>query len=296
MKKIIFLLIRRSGLPFLFRELVQKNKITIVLFHDIDKKSAETAFSYLSQKYNIIGLDTFLQACEEKNKEKIPAKAMIITFDDGHKGNIELLPIIKKYNLPVTIFLCAGIVDTNRHFWFQLENHPLSLPELKRRTNQERLKILSETGFTQEKEYDIPQALTKREIEELRGDVNLQSHTTFHPCLPTCNDQEAREEIAGSKEILEKNFNLNINSFSYPNGDYSDRDIQLLKKAGYQCGVTVDYGFNDMDSDLFRLKRIDVNDTGDRNELIVKSSGVWGVFEALRKGKRRSGYTKNYIE
>lgn len=296
MKKVIFLLIRWSGLPFLFRELVQKNKVTIVLFHDIDKKFAEAGFSYLSKKYNLIGLETFLQACEEKNKDKIPAKAMIITFDDGHKRNIELLPIIKQYNIPITIFLCAGIVDTNRHFWFKVEERPLSLPELKRKTNRERLKILSKTGFLQEREYDMPQALDKGQIEALKGGVNLQSHTTFHPCLPTCNNREASEEIAGSKEMLKEKFNLDVNSFSYPNGDYSDRDIQLLKQAGYQCGVTVDYGFNSINSDLFKLKRIDVNDAGDLNELIVKSSGVWGFLEAFYKGKRRSGYTKSYIE
>ena len=43
---------------------------------------------------------------------------MVVTFDDGHIKNHSLLPVFKKYQVPVTIFLCSGIVDTGKHFWF----------------------------------------------------------------------------------------------------------------------------------------------------------------------------------
>ena len=108
--------------------------------------------------------------------------------------------------------------------------------------------------------------------------VNFQSHTQYHPILPKCNKREARKEIFGSKEILENKYGLKINSISYPNGNYSERDILLLKEAGYKCGITVDFGYNTIETDIFRLKRLDVNDTDDINELIVKASGVWQFF------------------
>ncbi len=86
-----------------------------------------------------------------------------------------------------------------------------------------------------------------------------------------------------------------INTISYPNGDYSKRDIELAKKAGYECGITVDFGFNNNKPDLFRLKRISVNDTSDINELIVKSTGVWGFFKTFNGLKQSYGlhYEKN---
>jgi peptidoglycan/xylan/chitin deacetylase (PgdA/CDA1 family) len=285
-KKLVFKALRISGLPFLFRELIQKNKVTILLFHDISRETAEQSFSYLSRKYNIIDLNDFIEACDKKDKTKIPKKALIITFDDGHIRNHEMLPVIRKYNIPVTIFACSSIVNTNRHYWFKFNHETISTPELRRKSNLERLAILSRAGFKQDREFDKPQALQKAHLDEMKHYVNIQSHTMFHPILPKCNDSEARTEIFNSKSMLEREYGLRINAISYPHGDYSERDIVLSKQAGYKCGLTVDFGFNTIDTDVFRLKRICVNDTDDINELIVKSSGLW-EFIRTRNGRKQ---------
>ena len=279
MHKLLFRLFRISGLPFLFRELIQRNKVTILLFHEISKVTAEQTFSYLSKKYNIIALNDFIDAIDKRDKTKIPKKALILTFDDGHIMNYEMLPVIKKYNIPVTIFLCASIINSNRHFWFKYKNQSISTGPLKYLSNKERLNVLAKAGFEQDKEFDNPQALQKSHIDEMKHHVNMQSHTLFHPCLPKCDNNKAREEIFNSKEILETEYKLVINAISYPNGDYSERDILLTNEAGYKCGITVDFGFNSIKTNVFRLKRLSVNDTPNINELIVKASGVWSFFK-----------------
>jgi len=279
MKRLVFKLVRYSGLPFLFRELVQKRRVTILLFHDIGPETAEMTFSFLSKRYNIISLDDFIRACRDKNERAIPDKALILTFDDGHIGNYRLKPLLEKTRIPVTIFLCAGIIDTNRHFWFTFKHPEVPKPALKRLSNREKLALLEKAGFSPEKEFDRPQAMSRAQIEDLKHVVDFQAHTIFHPCLPQCDDREAYEEIATAKQILETKFGLPIRSIAYPNGDYSERDIELSKRAGYQCGITVDYGFNTIRSDLFRLKRLSVNDTDNPDELAVKASGVWAFFK-----------------
>lgn len=277
-------------MPFLFRELIQKDRVTILLFHDISQENAERTFSYLSKKYKIIDLNDFIEACTQKIKTKLPQKALIITFDDGHIRNHELLPVIKKYKLPVTFFVCTSIINTNRQFWFKYKHEWISIHELKHKRNMDKLDILSKAGFDQEKEFDQPQALQKYHIEEMKQYVNIQSHTMFHPILPQCNDNEARAEIFNSKRTLETEYGLKITAISYPNGDYSERDIQLSQQAGYQCGITVDFGYNTIDTNLFRLKRISVNDTPDLNELIVKSSGLWEFFKTAISRKPGHGF------
>ena len=149
MHKLLFRLFRISGLPFLFRELIQRNKVTILLFHEISKVTAEQTFSYLSKKYNIIALNDFIDAIDKRDKTKIPKKALILTFDDGHIMNYEMLPVIKKYNIPVTIFLCASIINSNRHFWFKYKNQSISTGPLKYLSNKERLNVLAKAGFEQ---------------------------------------------------------------------------------------------------------------------------------------------------
>lgn len=280
MTNTVFKLIRYTGLPFLFRELVQRNKVTFLMFHDIDVTKATSAFAFLKRKYNIIGLQEYLEA--RQFGRPLPKKAIVITFDDGHAGNYQLLPIIREMQIPITIFLCSDIVGSHRHFWFRHSKEILPYCEqMKKMSNAKRLETLKCYGYEPSQEYDDTQALTREQIEEMREYVDFQSHTCFHPCLPQCDDETAHVEIALSKEHLEQYYSLQINSISYPNGDYSPRDIHLAQKAGYMCGITVDFGFNDVQTDLFRLKRISVNDGRTKDELIVKASGCFAFLKQI---------------
>lgn len=281
MNKALFKLLRYSGLPFIFRNTYQKNNVSILMFHDVDVDAAEKSFSYLVNRYTIISLNTFIEAYYKKDFSKIPPKSVIITFDDGHIGNYKLLPIVKKYNIPITIFLCSGIINTNRHFWFMTDQDKYDVQKLKGKKTKERLELLSTVGFHNEKEYETPQALSIDQIEEMKDYVNFQSHTVYHPILTMCTDNESKNEILFSKEQLESTYKLTINSIAYPNGDYSEREISYVKQYGYKCAVTTEQGFNSLQSDIFKLKRFSVNDTKDLNEFIVKSSGVWGMLKKI---------------
>jgi peptidoglycan/xylan/chitin deacetylase (PgdA/CDA1 family) len=288
-KHIFIKLLRYSGLPFLFRELIQRRRVSIVLFHDLSPEEARMAFTYLSEKYRIISLKDYVDHLEGKGEGKLPPKAMVLTFDDGHIGNFALLPLIKKLDLPLTIFLCSGIVGTKRHFWFTCETEGLEKSALKKLPNREKLALLEKAGFRVDREFGSPQALTKEQVERMKPWVDFQAHTVFHPCLPTCTEEEARWEIGQSKEALERDFGLPIYSIAFPNGDYSERDIELCRQAGYRSALTVDYGFNSLREDPFRLKRLSVDSFNNLDELVVKASGVWGFFKTLNGSKQSYG-------
>lgn len=281
MKSLIFKILRYTGIPFVFRELVQRNKITILLFHDVDKDNAERDFVYLKSHYNLISLRDVVDSITNKDFSGIPHKAALITFDDGHVSNYDLLPIVMDLNIPVTIFLCSGIVGTNRHYWFRHNFDGKPVEDLKRISNQERLRLLSEYGFYQTKSYDDYQSLQDNQIDDMKKYIDFQSHTQYHPVLTYCSNEEAYNEIVESKIQLEQKYGLKINAISYPNGDYSDRDIALAKMAGYECGITVDAGYNDINTDLFRLKRFSVNDAKSIDELMVKATGCYAILKNI---------------
>lgn len=291
MKKLFYKILRYSGLVFIFREVIQRNKVTLLLYHDISRETAEKTFPWLAKRYNIISLNNFIEASKNPGGRPLPKKALIITFDDGHVRNHQLLPVVQRMNLPVSIFLCAGIINTNRHYWFNYKHPEISKSRLKRVSNRDRLKILKQYGFAPDREFQTPQAMNRQQILDIQNHFDLQAHTMSHPCLPRCTDAEARQEIVVSKQVLEQDYGLKINSIAYPNGDYSDRDIALAKEAGYQCGVTVDFGYNTTESDLFRLKRLSVNDTANLDELAVKTSGVWQFFKTRNGRKQGFGWT-----
>lgn len=291
LRNLMFKILRFSGLPLLFREILQRKKVTIVMLHDPAPEVAARAFRFLTDHYNIISLNDFLEARRARDAGRLPRKALIITLDDGHIGNYRLLPVIKAMNIPVTIFLCAGIIDTRRQYWFQYQHPGLSKPALKQMTNRERLEALAKAGFRPEREWAEPRALSATQIREMAPYVNFQGHTVFHPCLPKCNDVEAFHEIAGCREILEQNFHLKINALAYPNGDYSERDIELVKQAGYTCAITVDYGFNAIYTDPYRLRRLSLDDTDNTDAVCVKASGAWTCLLNLTGKRRATGLT-----
>lgn len=278
MNGIVYNGLRWSGIAWLWREVVQRRIVTFLLFHDMKAADAERNFAYLKRHYNIISLNDYLDAVH--HGKRLPNKAVVITFDDGHASNYTLLPIIKRMQIPVTIFLCSSIVGTHRHFWFRhsTEIKP-QVEALKKIPNEQRLERLRQYGFAQEQEYDEIQALSKEQIEEMSPWVNFQSHTCFHSILPQCDDDTAEKETEESKRQLEETFGLTINALSYPNGDYSERDIRLAQEAEYECGITVDSGYNDTMSDLFRLKRFSVNDAKNTTELMVKASGCYALLK-----------------
>lgn len=290
MKHFLFTFLRYTGLPYLMREVFQRNKVTILLFHDLQKNEADLIFRTIKQKYNIIPLSLLMETLETENWNALPKKSVVITFDDGVKSNYNILPEIKKNGVPVTIFLCAGIINTNRHFWFHKDHPYVTKKQLKKKPNWERLKLLSEIGFHHEKEYETPQALNTDQIKEMQSFVDFQAHTFFHPVLTKCSDIEAREEIAGSKDYLEDNYGLKVKVFSYPNGDYSDREINICKESGYVGAITVDYGFNGKNTNPFALKRLPLDGTTSIDELLVKASGLSEILSVITFQKPGTKY------
>jgi peptidoglycan/xylan/chitin deacetylase (PgdA/CDA1 family) len=234
--------------------------------------------------------------------KKLPPKPLIVTLDDGHMGNYALKPVFEKYSIRATIFLCSGLVATNRHFWFETELSDSLRQGLKRLSDSERVETLAKLGFSETAEQTTRQALSASEIEDMRAIVDFQSHTVFHPLLPQCSNQRALDEISTSKSQLEDQFGFVINALAYPNGDYSFREIESAETSGYQCALTLDLGFNSRSTPPFQLKRICINDDAGVNELLVKASGLWGVlknlrqrsFAFLRSGKRNQPASHGY--
>lgn len=281
LKNIVVGIVYYSGLPFLLRVWKQRKTVTILVLHDPDPAHAREIFNTLLRNYHVISLDRYLEFRASKGMIKLPSKSLIITLDDGHIGNYALLPLIRELNIPVTIFLCAGIINTNRHFWFRYTGMQGSSEAYKRMGNDERLGRLATMGFSPEKEFDTPQALNARQIAEMAGIVSFQSHTVSHPCLPRCTDDVAELEIRNSKAVLGDDFGLHINALAYPNGDYTERDIRLSRSAGYACGLTVDAGYNDEKTEIFKLRRFSVGDTDGRMLLLVKASGAWAFLQKI---------------
>jgi peptidoglycan/xylan/chitin deacetylase (PgdA/CDA1 family) len=291
LKEITSCLIRYSGISFLIRNIYAKKRVSIIVYHDPEPDFLDKHLSYLSKKYNFISLESLVNAIHSKNWAYVPKRGLIITLDDGHKGNFNLLKIFKKYDVVPTIYICSQIVNTNRHFWFRVDG--INVNNLKKSANEGRLKFLQEKiGFTPTKEYpeEERQALNKKEIILMKDYVDFQSHSLFHPVLTTCSDEECKNEIFQSKKEIEELLNKKCLHFAYPNGDYTEREIELVKKAGYLSARTIDVGWNDFNTNPYKLKAKMVTDSASINLLAAQLSGITQFFRYFLKGSFTGKY------
>jgi poly-beta-1,6-N-acetyl-D-glucosamine N-deacetylase len=286
-KQVIARALRMTLLPAVLRATIQRRRATIVVYHDPSPDVFGRHVDALERHYTVISLRDLVEARKHDRVESLPARSLVITIDDGHKGNYRLKPVLERLNAPVTIFLCSAIVGTQRRFWFKHVRHPAAFKEI---SDEDRQKELSKLGFDESAEAEERDALSEREIEDLKGLVDFQSHTRSHPILPQCTAAKARTEISDSRRQLEETHGLRVFAIAYPDGAYSEREIAIARTSGYECGVTVDLGFNSSGTDIFRLKRICVDDRDSIDVMLVKVCGLWD-FVKRRVGQRAQRFT-----
>ena len=262
LKNVIAIFVCLSGMLLLIREWVCRNRVTILLYHDPKPTVFAKHIAYLSRHYTVISLDILVAAIHRKDFSEIAPKSIVITMDDGHVDNIKLLPLFKQYLIHPTLYVCTQIIDTHRHFWFKIDGQSKAEKErLKRLSNAERLAHLKDmVDFEPEKVYSDRQTLNMAEMKEMMESVDFQPHTQFHPILPRCTEVECKQEILGSKVDLEKLLGIECSHFSYPNGDYTEREIEIVKAGGFRSARTTDIGWNTLDTPPYQLKAIPITD------------------------------------
>lgn len=101
------------------------------------------------------------------------------------------------------------------------------------------------------------------EVREMlnSGLVSFGSHTVTHQILTTLDDATIKRELLASRaKLLQKQVvDSAFISFCYPNGNYSDKIVRMVKDADYNLAVTTQKGWNHQGSDPFTLRRIGIH-------------------------------------
>jgi peptidoglycan/xylan/chitin deacetylase (PgdA/CDA1 family) len=71
------------------------------------------------------------------------------------------------------------------------------------------------------------------QIRELSLAFEIGAHTLHHAVLTEATEQKAWQEIAGSKSWLESNTGVPCLMFCPPKGKYTNRHLEMVRKAGY---------------------------------------------------------------
>jgi peptidoglycan/xylan/chitin deacetylase (PgdA/CDA1 family) len=188
-------------------------------------------------------------------------------------------PLLKKYNLPAMIFLSTNAIETNEMFWpdeiFYKTDRSVRSRQAKKiveyitsldgiRTSRKRsnidellndfvewLKLLDAADrkktildyyeYIRVDPAPIPGQILKWDhIREMqKHNITFGSHTHSHMITEGAAREEILAELKKSKEIIESRLNTNCRWFCYPNARFNEYDHELLRKAGYDYGVTL---------------------------------------------------------
>lgn len=236
-----------TGFPLAVSRLTGRNKVVILCYHNPSPSYFEDQVAWLQRHYNVIPLKLFSEAIKERDRSILPSRSLVVTIDDGWQANVNLIPVILKYNCPVMIYLTAGMIGTSRKFWWLAVKQKGEDPQLlKRLPSNEFFRVLQERfAYEPEREYPERCALNWDEVYRLRktGLVEFGSHSLNHPILTNCPDDMVWKEIVESKRILESRLDEPVIHFCYPNGDNSTREHEMLRAAGYLTARTVEGGW-----------------------------------------------------
>lgn len=251
------------------------NNIKSIYYHNPKAEHVEYMIRWLTKKgYRFIS-DRELYAILSSKKE-ISEKMVYLSFDDAWKSNLDLIPIIEKYHVPITIFTPVHPLYSGNYWWEYTTCKKDELADLHSNGFPQKLLHLESTKDLQRS------CMTVDEIMQISHNplVSLQAHTIHHPILTYVSDEELIYELEEANKKLSELTGREILFFSYPNGSYSTRELNSAAKL-YKMAFTIEMRHISLNDSLHELPRVCL--TGDKLKDKLKFYGVWAHIKRFRK-------------
>lgn len=193
-----------------------------------------------------------------------------ITVDDGDISFYNnIFPLLKKHNVPATLFVSPSICRDSSNFWFQDvndQNETILIEHIKN-TNivpSNMIKNLRDVLFTLKclpikdisgiindfksihSIIDKPRNINLSQLREIAESdlVEIGAHTMNHPILSNESEEISNFEISESIKLLEFYIGKKIRFFAFPNGipdlDFGGREVEILKRNDIELAFSTE--------------------------------------------------------
>ena len=158
--------------------------------------------------YTVIPLRRLIDWYQKKAPAP-PPKSVVIVEDDAHKSvYTDMLPLVKKYKVPVTVFI-----------------YPSAISNAKYAMTWDQLRELKKSGL-----------------------FDFQSHTFWHPNFkkdrkkmkPAEFEKSVTMQLGKSKARIEKELGVKVDMLAWPFGIYDDDLLRRAAAAGYIATFTIE--------------------------------------------------------
>ncbi|MFQ3189389.1 MAG: peptidoglycan/xylan/chitin deacetylase (PgdA/CDA1 family) [Paraglaciecola sp.] len=186
-----------------------KDNAVILLYHHVSNSTPKVTsvspdtfrehMQYLAEHHQVLPLKEVIKTLQ--NKQPLPDKAVVITFDDGYENIYENAhPILKEFSFPYTIFINPPLIG---NVSYQLD--------------WQQVKVMAEEG------------------------ASFANHNSQHTHMLTKIDNESEkrwldrtiQEIENAESILKDNLGYSLKYFAYPYGEFDSKLKARLSSQGY---------------------------------------------------------------
>jgi peptidoglycan/xylan/chitin deacetylase (PgdA/CDA1 family) len=170
-----------------------------------------------------------LVGCAREGKP-FPRGAVAVTFDDGYRDLMEFaLPVLQELRIPAAFFVVTGGIG-GTDAWNRIEGLPnepiMTWDDLKR---------LRDAGMA------------------------IGSHSATHTPFDGLEDVKLRQEISGSRLVLEKRLGMAVRHFAYPQGRFTPEAEKIVRSSGYDAGWATRKGRPLAPGDFMAARRVPVS-------------------------------------
>ena len=265
-----------------------------MFFPGIPVKRFERHMKFLAEHFTVCSLKELVQRMKDDDlPENAIAVTFDDGYRDNY---LNAFPILQRFSIPATIFLATGVIGSGKALWhdrvfaaFRQTRVPeltglvpgstrLCLTSLKAKLEAQRQVLehlwsldgderelvivrLRDRLDVAETESDTCRLmLSWEEVSEMNADgIQFGAHTVTHPILSRLRAEDARQEVCASKRTIEEVLNTTVTSFAYPvgrSGDFNATTKAIVEEAGFCWGVTMIFGNNQVETDLYEMRRI----------------------------------------
>jgi peptidoglycan/xylan/chitin deacetylase (PgdA/CDA1 family) len=213
----------------------------------------------LRRDYSVMSLH---QLSESLRNSQLPKQGVVLTFDDGYADNLwNAKPLLEKYEVPATVFISSGSLDSPNEFWWDdLERallqprklpkdlkllvqgqtyewpitnsgqrqhilttiHQILQPLSDSDCNQVMTELFAWAGVDKTGRPDYLPLTTTELIQLAQSElIDIGSHTLTHSLLSAMSKAEQFAEIVGCRQKLSSILGSQVETFSYPYGNFT---------------------------------------------------------------------------
>jgi peptidoglycan/xylan/chitin deacetylase (PgdA/CDA1 family) len=162
-----------------------------------------------------------------KGEATLPAKAVVLTFEDGWRSALNATPVLDKHKLKASFWIITGNGIGGLY---------LDWSDIERLAANPRYEVYSHT-------VSHPWDPSNNLVTWVQGAAKEEGK------------RDALHELGESKRVLEQRLGKPVPYLAWPSGWYDDTLVGLAREVGYTALLTTEPGLNRRGDDVLRIHR-----------------------------------------